>query len=135
MPKPQKVTYLKANLVDRPGALLAVLKDLKAKNLGLTGLWGYATSEGKADLYVIAKSLEKVRNAWRGKGMLVEEGTGFWVKGTDKTGALLGHLQALADAGVNIIATDAVAVGGKFGSFVWVKPEDVEKSAAALRAK
>lgn len=135
MAKPQRATYFKANLEDKPGALLTVLKELKSKNLGLSGLWGYSTSEGKAELYVVTKNPDKIRNAWKASGFLAEEGTGFWVKGTDKTGALLGTLEGLADSGVNIIAIDAVAVGGKFGSFVWVKPEDVERAARALGAK
>lgn len=135
MAKPQRTTYFKANLEDKPGALLAVLKELKSKNLGLAGLWGYSTSEGKAELYVVAKNPDKIRNAWKTSGLLAEEGSGFWLKGTDKTGALLGTLEAMANVGVNIIAIDAVAVGGKFGSFVWVKPEDVERATKALGAK
>ncbi|MBI4428746.1 MAG: hypothetical protein HY562_06470 [Ignavibacteriales bacterium] len=135
MATPLRTTYFKANLEDKPGALLAVLKELKAKNLGLSGLWGFSTSEGKAELYVTAKNPDKIRAAWKSSGILAEEGTGFWVKGTDKTGALLGVLEAIARAGVNIIAIDAVAVSGKFGSFVWVKPEDVERAAKALGAR
>ncbi|MBI3006074.1 MAG: hypothetical protein HYY49_11770 [Ignavibacteriales bacterium] len=135
MAKPMRMTHFKANLEDKPGALLSILKDLKAKNLGLSGLWGYATGEGKAELYVITKNPDKVRNAWKDSGLLAEEGTGFWLKGSDRTGALLGPLEALAKAGVNIVAIDAVAVGGKFGSFVWVKPEDVDRAAKALGAK
>ena len=135
MAKPQRVTYFKANLEDKPGALLAVMQDLKSKNLGLTGLWGFATQPGQAQLYVIAKNPDKVRNAWKASGMLAEEGTGFFLKGTDKTGVLVKTLDAVASAGVNIVAIDGIAVGGRYGSFIWVAPADVEKAAQALGAK
>lgn len=45
-------------------------------------------------------------------------------------------MRALAEAGVNVTAVDAVAAGaGRFGAILWVKPEDVKKTAKLLRAK
>lgn len=135
MAKVQRVSYLKANLEDKPGALLKVMQELKAKNLGLSGLWGFSTAPGKAELYVVAKNLSKVKALWQSSGLFAEEGTGFWTKGTDRTGALNSNLDALAKAGVNIIAIDAIAVSGKYGSFIWVNPADVDRAAKALGAK
>ena len=135
MGKPVRATYFKIRLEDRPGALLAVAKDLKSQNLGLVGLWGYATHSGEAELYLIAKNPDKVRNAWKPSGKIVEEGTGFLLKGTDKTGALIKSLETIANAGINIVAMNGIAVGGKYGSFVWVAPSDVEKCAQALGSK
>ena len=131
----QRVTFFKMNLEDKPGALLSVMKDLKGKNLGLVGLWGYSTSPGNAEMNVVAKNADKVRDYWKGSGKLASEMTGFFFKGTDKTGALLKPIEALANAGVNITGIDGMAVGGKYGSFVWVKAEDVEKAAKSLGAK
>ncbi|MBM4162759.1 MAG: hypothetical protein FJ217_16905 [Ignavibacteria bacterium] len=135
MAKAQRVKFFKINLENKPGALLKILSELKAKNMGLSGLWGFATRSEQAELYVVPKNPEKVRSLWTSSGLLVEEGTGFWLKGTDRTGALVAHLASLADAGVNIDAIDAVAVSGKFGSFIWVAPADIEKAAKALGAK
>ena len=59
MAQPQRITYLKVALEDKPGALLAVTKELKSKNLGLVGLWGYATQPGQGELYLIPKKPEK----------------------------------------------------------------------------
>ncbi len=135
MSKPVKLTYLKAHLDDRPGALLGVLKELKAKNLGLLALWAYGAPQEKTELYLIAKNPDKVKSSLQASGVFVDEGTGFWIKGTDKTGALLKPLETVANAGVNIAVTHALAVGGKFGSFFRVAPEDVEKMARALGVK
>jgi hypothetical protein len=135
MTKPQRVTFLKANLKDQPGTLLGIMKDLKSKNIALKSLWGFGKSEGAADLVAIPKDPDKLRNAWKAAGVLAEEGTGFFITGVDKTGVLLKSLEALAQANVNIKASIAIAVSGKYGSIIWVDAVDVEKAAQALGAK
>lgn len=134
MAKAKRVAYFKAKIEDKPGALLALAKDLKAKNLGLIGLKGVGQA-GQGEILVIAKSPDKLRDAWKASGTLIEEGTAFFVSGADKTGALVASLDALGKAGVNIVATEAIAVGGKFGVILWVSPEDLDKTAQALGAK
>jgi hypothetical protein len=135
MAKVTRGIYFKAALEDKPGALLKVMQDLKAKNIALSGLWGFGTSQGKAQLYVVSKNPDKLRDAWKASGLLAEEGTGFWIKGADRTGALNKSLEALTGAGVNIGAIHAIAVGDQFGSFLWVTAADARKAAEALGAK
>jgi hypothetical protein len=135
MAKAQRLTYFKSSLEDKPGALLAVAKDLKAKNVGLIALWGYSTSQGMAELLVIPKNADKFRKAWKDTGKVFTEATGFLLKGGDKTGALVKPLEAAAQAGINLTGMAAVAVGGKYGGMLWVKAEDVEKAAKILGAK
>lgn len=135
MAKPQRVTYFKANLEDRPGELLRVMQELKAKNVNLAGVWGFTTEPGKAQVHAVAKNPDKLRNAWTASGLVAEEASGFFVKGADRTGALVKTLEALAGAGVNIVAIDAIAVAGQFGSFIWVNAADINRAAEALGAK
>ena len=127
----KRVTYFKAKVEDKPGALLALAKNLKAKNLDLVSLKG----AGQGDILVVARNPDDLRNEWKASGALVEEGTAFFLSGQDKTGALLASLEALANAGVNIVATEAIAVGGRYGAILWVAPSDLEKTAQALGAK
>ena len=124
-----------ANLVDKPGELLNILQELKSQNIGLSGLWGFGTKPGKAQLFVVGKDAKKLRNTWKASGLLAEEGTGFFVKGADRTGALLKTLEALANDGINIHAIDAISVGGQFGSFIWVESRKVAQAAKALGLK
>jgi prephenate dehydratase len=135
MAKVQRVKYFKANLENKPGALLKIVNELKAKNLGLSGLWGFATQPGKAELYVVPKNPDKLRALWSASGLLADEGIALWWKGADRTGALAKSLEALAAAGVNIESIDAVAVNGRFGSAIWVSPAEIETAAKALGAK
>jgi hypothetical protein len=135
MPQPKKVTYFKTQIDDRPGTLHMITQELQAKKIGLVALWGYAKEPGKADLYCIPKDADKFRAFMKGTGMAAWEGTGFLLKGTDKTGALVRSLEGLAKAGVNMTALHAMAALGNFGAFLHVSDADVEKTAAILKAK
>ncbi len=132
MSKAERRTCFLTQLEDKPGALLKIMKELQKKDAALTGLWGFSTGDGKGQLYSVGKDTDLVRSALKAAGSTAEEQTAFYVEGEDRTGALVAVLEALAGKGINIEAIDAVAVGGKFGSYVWVKEEDVEKAAKAL---
>ena len=135
MATPKRVVYFKGRLEDKPGSGLAVAQSLKAKNIGLVGLWGYGTQPGEAEMYCIPKDPDKFRNFAKAAGMVVEEGVGFYLKGADRTGALVKTLELIAKAGINIVAVHAMAAAGNFGAFLRVAPADVDKTAAALGAK
>jgi hypothetical protein len=130
----KRVPYFKAKVEDKPGALLALAKDLTAKKLGLLSLKGVGQGD-HAEILVVAKDSDKLRTAWTASGTLVEEGSVFFVSGVDKTGALLPSLDALSKAGVNVVATEAVAVGRSYGAIIWVDPADLDKTEKALGAK
>ncbi len=135
MSKIQRVTFFKANLSDKPGMLLGIMQELKSKGVGLTCLWGFGKPDGNAELFVVAKNPDKLKNIWKSSGILAEEGTGFFIKGADRTGVLVKSLEALAGAGINIKAMNAVAVGGNYGSLIWIGTADIEKAAEVLGAK
>ncbi len=135
MTRPMRVRYFKAHLENKPGALLQIMKELKAKDLGLRGLWGYASNHTTADLYVVPKDPQKLRALWSSSGRLKEEGVGYFLRGTDRTGALNKYLEALSLAGINIDCIDAVSIGNQFASFIWVEPKDIDKADKVLHSK
>jgi len=108
--------------------LLTVLEELKAKNIGLAG---FGTSHGDAVVYAITKKPDQLRNAWKASGRFSKEGTGFFPSGTDKSGVLVKSLDTVAKAGVNMQAVQAGAVGGKYGTFIWVDQSDVDRTSRA----
>jgi hypothetical protein len=132
MAKVYKLTYFVANIEDEPGTLLKIMLGFRDKNINLSGLWGFGAKDGKGQLFVIAKDSEVLREAWKDAGLLAEEGTGFFVSGQDRTGALIESLECLVEAGINIHAIDAIALGAVFGSFIWVDASEVERAAIAL---
>jgi hypothetical protein len=130
----KRVTYFKARIEDKPGSLYDLVKNLKAKDLGLLSLKGISQGT-QGEILVVAKSPDKLRTAWTAAGLLTEEGTAFYLSGVDKTGALNVDLDAIAKAGINVVATEAVAAGRSYGAILWVDPADVEKTAKVLGAK
>lgn len=135
MTRARRVRFFKAHIANKPGALLAITKRLKEKNVGLCGLWGYAASGLTAELYAVPKEPNKLRSLWSSEGILKEEGVGLWLTGANRAGALNKSLDALARAGVNIESIDAICVGKEYGSFIWVAPSDIEKAVTALDAE
>jgi hypothetical protein len=135
MTRARRVRFFKAHIANKPGTLLAVTRRLKENNIGLCGLWGYATSRSTAELYAVPKEPNKLRALWSFEGILKEEGVGLWLTGTNRTGALNKSLDALFRAGVNIESVDAICVGKEYGSFIWVGPGDIEKAAKSLGAE
>ena len=135
MARAQRVAYFQINLEDKAGSLLALAQGLKSKNLGLVGLGTMGAEAGQAGVYLIAKNPDKLRGWLKSSGVTTEEGTGFFLRGADKTGALVKSLEPIAQAGINIVAIDAIAVGGKYGTFFRVPSPDVEKTAKLLGAE
>ncbi len=135
MAQPKRVTFFKTMLEDKPGAGLALAQYLKSKNVNLAALWAYGTQTGQAEVYCIPKDVDKFRNFMKSTGMTTWEGTGFLLKGVDKTGALIKSLDALAKASINVTAIHAIAAAGNFGAFLRVPDADIEKAATALGAK
>ena len=59
----------------------------------------------------------------------------FLVQGDDRVGAAAETHGKLANEGINIVASQAMAAGsGRFGMILWVKPEDYERAAEILGA-
>ncbi|GAG36595.1 unnamed protein product, partial [marine sediment metagenome] len=57
----------------------------------------------------------------------------FLIQGEDRVGALVEYHLVLANAGINVYASNGVNDGtGRFGYILWVLPEDYEKAAEAL---
>lgn len=135
MAPPKRVTYFKTMLEDRPGTGLAFARSLKAKKIGLAALWAYETQTGQSEVFCIPKDTEKFRHFVKSTGTITWEGTGFLLRGTDKTGALIRTLDVLAKAGINVTAIHGIAASGRCGCFVRVADTEVEKAAAILGAK
>ena len=127
----KRVAYFKAKIADQPGAMLALVKGLKAKNIGLISLKGIGQG-GYGEILAVAKNPDELRSEWLSSGALVEEGSAIYFSGADKTGALLTSLEAVERAGVNIVAIEAVVAGAQYGTVLWVAPADMDKTAQAL---
>ena len=129
----QLVDYFYIEAPDKPGEAARVLSLLKDAGINLWAFSGFPKGRraqldfspaDPAAFKVIAK-----KNKWK----LVGPKRGFLIQGEDRVGALADLLVKLADAKINVTATDAVCAGAdRYGVILWVKARDVKRAAKAL---
>jgi hypothetical protein len=129
----QLADYFYIEAPDKPGEAARVLAQLKEASVNLLAFSGFPEGR-RAQLDFIPadpatfKAVTK-KNKWK----LVGPKKCFLVHGEDCVGAVGDLLAKLADAKINITATDAVCAGaGEYGMILWVKPRDVKRAAKAL---
>lgn len=131
----RKVDYFSmqtAHKVGEGARLLAGLRDAGVDLLAFTGF----PSGRRAQVDFIPADTAQFRAAARKLKLKVgPRKTVFLVQGDDRPGAIAEICEKLADARINMIAMDAVAIGnGRYGAIFWVEPRDVNKAAKVLGA-
>lgn len=131
----QAVTYYSAEIPNKVGEGARVLAALQAEGVSLTGFWGYPVGR-KARIDMVPADEAVFKKAAKKAGLaLSPKSTGFFLNGEDRPGAVADVLAALAAAGVNARAAQAVCAGaGRYGAFLQVEAEDVKKAKKALAA-
>jgi hypothetical protein len=131
----KRVTYFSIEVDNKPGALADFCAALRNRKVSLKGLWGFASGMGKAQIFSVPQIPNQFQKATSAAGYVAREGTAFYLTGADRVGALCKTLDMAKSAGVNIHALDAIAVGGKFGAYIWGEENKTEDLAKALGAK
>ena len=133
----RKVNYCYAKVSSRSGQGARLLAELKTEDVNLLAFSGFPAGGGKSQLDFVTDDMPALRrvakkNGWR----LSKAKKGFLVQGKDASGAVLRHVNKLADRKINVTAADAVCAGkGRYGMVMWVKPKDYTRAARALKAK
>jgi hypothetical protein len=132
-----RVDHYTLKVRDRVGEGARVLGALKQGRVNLLGFWGYPIGPGQSNLEVVPNSGAALkRAAKKAKLKLSDKRTAFLVQGRDRVGAVQQVMGKLAAAGINVHAIQAVCGGaGRYGSLVYVAPENVRGAAKALGAK
>jgi hypothetical protein len=130
----KRIDYYYALVEDKPGEGRKLLEFLSAHSINLVAFTAFPLEDGRAQLDFIPENTEKLKNAASEAGVtLVGPKKALLIQGDDRTGVLVEYHLRLADAGINIHASNGVTDGqGRFGYILWVKPEDYEKAAQAL---
>lgn len=132
--KIRKVDYYYATVPNRPGEGARVLGALRKAGVNLLAFHAFPSGD-QAQLDFVPEKPDAFPDAAQKANVQVgAKKTAFLVEGDDRTGAAAEILERLASEQINVIAMDAIAVGGRFGALLWVKPAEVEKAAKALGA-
>jgi hypothetical protein len=133
--KIRKISYFTMEVADKPGEAAKVLTLLSQAGVNLLAFSGFPRGR-RAQLDFIPEDPASFKKALSQTKLKVRaKKTGFLVQGDDRPGAVAQVLQKLTDKKINVTAVDAVSAGGgRYGAILWVKSENVNKAAKALRA-
>lgn len=127
------VDYFYIETPDKPGEGIRALSALKEAGVNLFAFTGFPKGRrAQLDFFPTDPAAFRAvakKNRWK----VVGPKKGFLIEGDDHIGAVADLLAKLAEAKVNLTATDAVCAGaGRYGVILWVKPRDVKRAAKAF---
>lgn len=130
----RRVEYFKMAVPDKPGEGARALGTLKEAGVNLLAFSGFPRGRGAQLDFVPADAAAFRRVAKAARWKVTGPKRAFLVSGEDRVGAVAELLGKLAAARINVIATDAVCAGERYGVILWVAPRDVNRAAKALGA-
>ncbi len=132
----KKVAYFAMDVPNKPGEGARVLGALAEAGVNMLAFTGFPSGR-KAQLDIIPEDVAIFKKAVKAAKMKTRpQKFGFLVQGNDRKGAVAGLLKTLAEKKINVTAVDAVSAGaGRYAAILWVKSEDVNKTAKALGSR
>ena len=132
--KIRRADYQYVHVPDKPGEGARILGALKEAGVNLLSLTAFPDGKGTTQVDFVTENADGLAKAAKGLGLkLSDRKRAFFIQGDDRAGAAAEIFRKLADAGVNVHATNAAAgARGGFGMIVWVRPENFDKAAKAL---
>lgn len=130
----KRVEYFYATVENVPGEARRLLEFCSAHGVNLINFTAFPIGEGRAQLDFFPEDVDKLKLAAEEAGIpLIGPKKAFLIYGADRAGVLIEYHLRLADAGVNVYASNGTTDGyGGFGYVLWITPEDYEKAAQVL---
>lgn len=129
------VDYFYIQTGDKPGEGARVLGYLQEAGVNLLAFHGFPSARRSQLNFVPSDPAALKAAAKKAKWDLVGPKKVFLIEGEDRVGALVDHFSRLAEAKINVTASNAIVSGaGRFGAILWVKAADVRRAAKALGA-
>jgi len=132
----RRLNYFYTTIRDRPGAAYELLAQLSAGSVNLLAFTAVPMGPARAQLTLFPDSVEHLAVAAEKIGLVLDgPHPAILVQGDDRLGALAEVHQRLADAKINVYASNGVTDGrGAFGYLLHVLPEEIDTATAALGA-
>jgi hypothetical protein len=131
----RRLPYFALQVADQPGEGARLLQALRDEHVNLVAMTGFPVGK-KAQVDLVPEDAAALKAAAKKlKLKLGAAKTCFVIQGDDRVGALTDAFARLAEANINVTATQAVTAGmGRYGAIFWVKPRDANKAAKLLAA-
>jgi len=128
------VEYYYTMVHDRPGEACKLLSQLASEEVNLLAFSAIPIGPDHTQLVIYPESVERLARAVEGAGYtLTGPQRAVLIQGDDRLGALVGFLQKLYDAKINVSSSNGVTDGkGRYGYLIHLRAEDVDRAAEAL---
>ncbi len=133
--KIRKVDYFYCSVVDQPGEGYKLLSQLQKSGINLLAFTAIPVGPNRTQLTLFPDSPDKLTSEAARSGFPLDgPHPAILVQGDDELGALAEIHQLLYNADVNVYASNGVTdSNGCFGYLIYVRPEEYERAAAALK--
>lgn len=130
----RRVSYFNAQVEDAPGQAYTFLTRLVELGTNLLAFTAFPVGPSRTQLSLFPEDDQKLEHEAKWSGLALDgPHPALLVQGDDQLGALAKVHGKLADAQINIYASNAVADGkGDFGYVIYVRPEEFERAASAM---
>lgn len=130
----RRVEYFHVTVPDRPGEAFRFLSALGEAGLNLLAFTAIPVGLFQTQLTIFPEDPARLQTEGSRLRLTLDGPHGaFLVQGKDTPGALVEVHERLYEADVNVYAANAVAgEGGEYGYVLYVRPEDMDRAAAAL---
>ncbi len=133
----RRVDYFYVTVPNAAAEATRISRALSKSGVSLLAFSTFRRRAGRCQLDFIPEDSEAFVNVAKDLGLKLNDKkrTGFLIQGKDALGAMAGVLDRLADANIEVISVQAVSAGGgRFGALVWVKAQDLHRTANELFA-
>jgi hypothetical protein len=130
----RKIEYFYTTVRDQPGEAYKLLTGLADLGINLLAFTAVPVGPVRTQLSLFPEDSHKLSEAARQIGFELDGPyTALLVRGDDELGALAEIHEKLSAASVNVYASSGVTDGkGSYGYVVYVRPDDIERAAAAF---
>jgi hypothetical protein len=133
--KIRKVDYFYYSVVDQPGEAYKLLTQLEQGGINLLAFTAIPVGPNRTQLTIFPEIPGKLVTAAKNASFNLDgPHHALLVQGDDELGALADIHQILFEANVNVYASNGVTDNnGSFGYLLYVRPEEYERAASALK--
>ena len=130
----RRAEYFYTTIPDRPDEGFRLVDRLKETGLDFLAFTAFPAPGGRSQVDFVPADTAKFLKAARDAGVALSgKKLCFLVEGAASFGEVAGIIRPLSDAGISIIAMDAVSAGdGRYGAIFWVPPASYEAAAKTL---
>lgn len=132
MPTTKKIDVITYKLQAKPGALAKVYASFKDAKVNVIASWAYQLGPHDAQGHVYASDGAKAKELLTKLGAQPKVESAIYVEDSDEIGRYAALLKKIADAGINLEASDAFAIGGKFATVLFADQKEIPKLCQVL---